>query len=237
MTDHAVVSRDQWTAARRRLLAKEKESLRLRDQLSEERRELPWEKVEKHYVFEGGAGKETLADLFADRRQLIIYHFMFAPDWDTGCKSCSFWADNFNGLVAHLKQRDVSLAAVSRAPIAKLRSFAARLGWTFKWVSSGGTDFNYDYHVSFRPDAVTRGAAEYNYAPYQGSMTDLPGFSVFFKDDSGSLFHTYSTYARGLDPMNAAYQLLDLAPKGRDEAGLPNSMAWVKLHDLYDVEA
>jgi len=237
MTDRPVVSRDQWTAARRRLLVEEKEFLRLRDQLSQERRELPWEKVEKHYVFEGGAGKETLADLFAGRHQLIIYHFMFAPDWDTGCKSCSFWAYNFNGIVAHLQQRDVSLAAVSRAPIAKLRSFAARLGWTFKWVSSGDTDFNYDYHVSFRPDEVARGAAEYNYAPYQGSTTDLPGFSVFFKDDSGSLFHTYSTYARGLDPMNAAYQLLDLVPKGRDEARLPNSMAWVKLHDLYDAEA
>jgi predicted dithiol-disulfide oxidoreductase (DUF899 family) len=237
MTDHAIVSRDQWTAARRRLLVKEKEFLQLRDQLSKERRELPWEKVEKHYVFEGGAGKETLADLFAGRHQLIIYHFMFAPDWDAGCKSCSFWADNFNGVIAHLRQRDVSLAAVSRAPIAKLRSFAARLGWTFKWVSSGDTDFNYDYHVSFRPDEAAHGAAEYNYAPYQGSMTDLPGFSVFFKDDSGSLFHSYSTYARGLDPMNAAYQLLDLVPKGRDEAGLANPMAWVKLHDLYDAGA
>jgi predicted dithiol-disulfide oxidoreductase (DUF899 family) len=233
MTDHAVVPRDQWVAARRRLLGKEKEFQKLRDQLSSERRALPWERVEKHYVFEGNAGKETLADLFAGRHQLVIYHFMFAPEWEAGCKSCSFWADNYNGIVAHLNERDVSLAAVSRAPLAKLRCFAARLGWTFKWLSSADTDFNYDYHVSFRPEDAARCVAEYNYAPYQGSMSDLPRFSVFFKDESGSIFHTYSTYARGLDPMNAAYQLLDLVPKGRDEAGLSNPMAWVKLHDLY----
>ena len=237
MTNHPIVSRDQWVAARRRLLAKEKEFLRLRDQLSSERRELPWARVEKRYVFEGTAGMETLADLFAGRSQLIVYHFMFAPEWEAGCKSCSFWADNYNGIVAHLNQRDVSLAAVSRAPLAKLRSFATRMGWSFKWVSSADTDFNYDFHVSFRPEDVARGAAEYNYAPYQGSMTDLPGFSVFLRDESGSVFHTYSTYSRGLDPMNAAYQLLDLVPKGRDEAGLPQSMAWLKLHDLYSAEA
>lgn len=237
MSDHPIVSRDQWIAARRRLLTKEKEFLRLRDQLSSERRELPWERVEKQYVFAGPAGEETLADLFAGRHQLIIYHFMFAPEWETGCKSCSFWADNYNGIVPHLNQRDVSLAAVSRAPLGKLKSFAARMGWSFKWVSAANTDFNYDYHVSFKPENVALGKAEYNYARYEGSMSDLPGFSVFLKDEAGGIFHTYSTYARGLDPMNVAYQLLDLVPKGRDEVGLPHSMSWVKLHDLYGAES
>src|ERR1700730_11817078 len=196
MTSHTIVSRDQWVTARRRLLAKEKEFLRLRDQLSSERRELPWERVDKQYTFEGPAGKETLADLFAGRHQLIVYHFMFAPDWDTGCKSCSFWADNFNGIVPHLNQRDVSLAAISRAPLLKLRAFAARLGWTFKWVSAADTDFNYDYQASFKPEQLAQGTGVYNYAAYTGRMTDLPGFSVFLKDDAGTLFHTYSTYAR-----------------------------------------
>jgi predicted dithiol-disulfide oxidoreductase (DUF899 family) len=222
--------------ARRRLLAKEKEFLRLRDQLSSERRALPWERVDKQYVFQGAAGNETLADLFAGRSQLIVYHFMFAPEWEAGCKSCSFWADNFNGIIPHLNQRDVSLAAISRAPLAKLQAFAARLGWSFKWVSAANTDFNYDYQVSFKPDQVAKGGAMYNYDPYQGTMTDLPGFSVFLKDESGSLFHTYSTYARGLDPMNAAYQLLDLVPKGRDEASLASPMSWVKLRVLYDTQ-
>jgi len=233
MTNHQIVSPDQWVAARRRLLTKEKEFLRLRDQLSGERRELPWERVDKQYVFDGPAGDETLADLFAGRGQLIVYHFMFAPEWETGCKSCSFWADNYNGIIPHLNQRDVSLAAISRAPIEKLRAFAARMSWNFKWVSSANSEFNYDYHVSFRPEDSARGTALYNYARYEKSMTDLPGFSVFLKDEAGDIFHTYSTYARGLDPMNAAYQLLDLVPKGRDEAGLPHPMAWVKLHDMY----
>jgi predicted dithiol-disulfide oxidoreductase (DUF899 family) len=232
VTDHQVVSGDEWIDARRRLLAKEKNFQRLRDELSRERRELPWERVAKSYVFDGPAGKETLADLFAGRSQLIVYHFMFAPDADTGCKGCSFWADSYNGIIPHLNQRDVSFAAVSRAPLPKLQAFAVRLGWSFKWVSSGNSDFNYDYQVSFRPQDVARGAASYNYASYTGTMPDLPGFSVFFKD-AGHIFHTYSTYARGLDPMNAAYQLLDLVPKGRDEAGLPHSMAWVRFHDQY----
>ncbi|HET7756789.1 MAG TPA: DUF899 family protein [Steroidobacteraceae bacterium] len=233
MSDHRIVAHEEWLAARRRLLAREKELQRLRDELSSERRALPWERVGKSYVFEGERGRETLADLFGAHSQLIVYHFMFAPDWDTGCKSCSFWADNYNGVVAHLAQRDTALVAISRAPWPKLRAFAARLGWTFKWVSSGSGDFNYDYGVSFRPEDVARGAASYNYAPYSGSTTDLPGFSVFCRDASGAIFHTYSTYARGLDPMNAAYQMLDLVPKGRDEAGLPHSMSWVRLHDQY----
>ena len=233
MTSHTIVSPDQWTLARRALLAKEKEFLKLRDQLSQARRDLPWERVESSYVFEGVAGRETLASLFGDHNQLLVYHFMFAPDWEAGCKSCSFWADNFDGVTAHLAQRDVALAAISRAPYAKLKAFALRMGWQFKWVSSADSDFNYDYRVSFRPEDVEAGRAQYNEAPYAGSMTDLPGLSVFFKDTDGGLFHTYSTYARGLDPLNSAYQLLDLVPKGRDEAGLAGTMAWVKLHDLY----
>ncbi len=233
MTSHAVVTPDQWSLARRDLLAKEKEFLKLRDQLSQARRDLPWERVEADYVFEGAAGRETLADLFGNRSQLIVYHFMFAPDWEVGCKSCSFWADNFDGVTAHLAQRDVAFAAISRAPYAKLKAFAQRLGWQFKWVSSADSEFNYDYHVSFRAEDVKNGTAKYNEAPYAGTMTDLPGISVFYKDAEGGLFHTYSTYGRGLDPVNAAYQLIDLVPKGRDEAELPFAMEWVKLHDLY----
>jgi predicted dithiol-disulfide oxidoreductase (DUF899 family) len=233
MADHQIVSHGDWLAARRQLLTKEKEFLRMRDQLSSERRALPWERVEKRYVFEGPAGEETLADLFAGRSQLIVYHFMFAPDWDAGCKSCSFWADNFNGIIAHLNQRDVSLAAISRAPLQKLRSFAERMGWTFHWVSCARCDFNYDYQVSFKAEDLAHGTSVYNYAPHEGKMTDLPGFSVFLMDEAGGIFHTYSTYARGLDPMNVAYQLLDIAPKGRDEAGLPHPMSWVRLHDRY----
>jgi predicted dithiol-disulfide oxidoreductase (DUF899 family) len=232
MIDHTIVPRDEWVAARRRLLAKEKDFMRLRDELSRQRRELPWERVGKPYAFEGAKGRETLADLFDGRSQLIVYHFMFAPEWDTGCKSCSFWADNFNAVIPHLNQRDVSFAAISRAPLRKLQAFAARLNWGFKWVSSADSDFNFDYQVSFRPEDIARGTAVYNYAPLGREMTDLPGFSVFCKagDD---IFHTYSTFARGLDPMNVAYQLLDLVPKGRDEASLQFPMAWVRLHDQY----
>ena len=172
MTDHAIVSRDHWVTARRRLLTKEKEFLRLRDELSSERRELPWERVDKQYVFGGPAGDESLADLFAGRHQLIVYHFMFAPEWDAGCKSCSFWADNYNGIVPHLNQRDVSLAAISRAPLAKLQAFAARMGWTFKWVSAANTDFNYDYHVSFKPDDVAHGTAPDGMVPILAGSED-----------------------------------------------------------------
>ena len=233
MEKHKVVSKDEWLAARERLLAKEKEFTRLRDQLSEERRALPWERVEKDYVFAGPNGKETLAQLFDGRSQLVVYHFMFAPEAEVPCKSCSFWADNFNGIIAHLNQRDVTFVAISRAPLPKLQAFAKRLGWTFKWLSSGGNDFNYDYDVSFRRDDVAKGGARYNYAPTQTTMADLPGISVFFRDAEGEVFHTYSCYARGLDMLNAAYHYLDLVPKGRDEAGLPHSMAWVKYRDLY----
>jgi len=233
MEKHKVVAKDEWIAARKQLLAKEKEFTRLRDQLSEQRRALPWERVEKDYVFEGPKGKETLAQVFDGRSQLVVYHFMFAPEAEIPCKSCSFWADNFNGITAHLNQRDVTFVAISRAPLPKLQAFAKRLGWSFKWLSSAGTDFNYDYNVSFRPDDVGKGAASYNYRPTETTMADLPGISVFSKDAEGQVFHTYSCYARGVDMLNNAYHYLDLVPKGRDEAGMPHSMAWVKFRDLY----
>jgi predicted dithiol-disulfide oxidoreductase (DUF899 family) len=233
MSEHRIAPHAEWVAARRKLLAREKEFQRLRDELSRERRELPWERVEKRYVFDGPNGPASLAELFGGRSQLVVYHFMFAPDWEAGCKSCSFWADSYNGVVAHLQARDVSLAAISRAPLPKLQAFARRMGWSFAWLSAANNDFNYDYHVSFRPEEVAAGTAEYNYVRYEKPMADLPGFSVFYQDPAGGIFHTYSTYARGLDPMNAAYQLLDLVPKGRDEASLPHPMAWVRHHDRY----
>ena len=234
MPEHTVVNHDEWVAARRRFLVKEKELTRLRDELSAERRALPWERVEKRYLFESERGRETLADLFGSRSQLIVYHFMFAPEWEVGCRGCSFWADNFNGIVDHLAQRDVSFVAVSRAPLAKLQAQARRLGWTFKWVSAVGNDFNYDYNVSFSPEALANGGAPYNYGSETlTEVNEKPGISAFIKDD-GQVFHTYSTYGRGLDMMNTAYHYLDIAPKGRDEGGLPFPMEWVKLRDLYD---
>ncbi len=234
MTTHTVVAKDEWMEASKRHLAKEKEFTRLRDQLSAERRALPWLRIDKDYIFDGPNGRETLAQLFGDRSQLVIYHFMFAPEWEVGCKSCSFWADNFNGITAHLRQRDVAFAAIARAPLPKLQDFAKRLGWSFKWLSSQGNDFNYDFEVSFQPDAAARGEAIYNFAKLQHAASDLPGISVFTKDESGAVFRTYSTFGRGLDMMNTAYQYLDLVPKGRDEAALAHTMEWVKLRDLYD---
>lgn len=234
MTDHQIVSHDEWIAARRRFLDKEKAFTRLRDELSRERRELPWELVQKEYAFEGDQGRETLADLFGKRSQLIVYHFMYDPDWEIGCRGCSFWADNFNGVVPHLGQRDVALVAVSRAPQAKLQAQAHRFGWTFKWVSSFGSDFNFDYKASFSAEALARGDALYNFATQKASSAELPGISVFFRDE-GRIFHTYSTYARGLDMLNVAYHYLDIAPKGRDEDGLPAPMAWVKHRIAYEV--
>jgi predicted dithiol-disulfide oxidoreductase (DUF899 family) len=229
---HEVVSKDEWVEARKRLLAKEKEFTRMGEQLSAERRALPWVRIDKDYTFDGPNGRETLAQLFGDRSQLVVYHFMFAPEWEVGCKNCSFWADNFNGITAHLRQRDVAFTAISRAPLSKLQAFARRLGWTFKWVSSQGNDFNYDFEVSFKPEAVARGDATYNFAKLQYARSDMPGISVFAKDESGAVFRTYSTFGRGIDMMNTAHNYLDLVPKGRDEGG--KIMAWVKLRDLYD---
>jgi predicted dithiol-disulfide oxidoreductase (DUF899 family) len=236
-----VVSHEQWLNERVALMAKEKEFTRLRDELSRQRRELPWEKVTKSYVFEGPRGQETLADLFEGRSQLVVYHFMFAPEWEEGCPGCSFWADSFNGLGAHLRARDVSFVAISRAPLARIDPFKRRMGWSFKWVSSGGNDFNYDYQVSLTPEALKAGTAVYNYSTtgmrLRGAPpvpSELPGVSVFYRDESGNVYHTYSAYARGIDAMNAAYQYLDLVPKGRDEDELPSPNAWWRHHDRYE---
>jgi predicted dithiol-disulfide oxidoreductase (DUF899 family) len=230
---HSVVSHEEWIAARKQLLAKEKEFTRMRDRLSQERRDLPWERVEKEYVFEGPEGKERLAELFDGRSQLVVYHFMFGPGAKEGCRSCSFWADTIERNVVHLAQRDVTLIACSRAPYREFETFKKRLGWTFKWVSSAGSDFNFDYHVSFTPEDLA-GEVTYNYRREKLGGPEHPGISVFHKDADGAIFHTYSTYGRGLDMMNGAYQYLDLVPKGRDEAAQnPFPMAWVRHRDRY----
>jgi predicted dithiol-disulfide oxidoreductase (DUF899 family) len=201
--------------------------------LAEARRRLPWVRVDKDYVFDHRAGKKTLADLFGDKSQLVVYHFMFDPEWEGGCKSCSFWADNFERSVVHLAHRDVQLVAVSRAPLAKLTKFAKRLGFTFEWVSSFESDFNFDFGVSFTPEQLKSGVVEYNFVEQKAFGSEMPGISVFYKDESGSVFHTYSTYQRGLDTMNATYQYLDLVPKGRDEAASGN-MGWLRYRDSYE---
>lgn len=228
-----VATHADWLAARKAFLAKEKEFTRLRDELSRERRELPWEKVEKQYVFDGPKGKETLADLFDGRSQLIIYHFMFGPSWKEGCPSCSYLADHFDGPSIHMANRDVTLAVISRAPMAEIAAFKKRMGWNFHWVSSFDSAFNYDYHVSFTPEERAAGKVNYNYEQTTFPSEEGPGLSVFFKDASGEIFHTYSSYARGLDILVGAYNFLDFAPKGRDEAGLAHTMAWVRHHDKY----
>lgn len=233
MTAHKVVSHDAWIAARQRFLLKEKEFTRLRDELSRERRELPWERVDKEYVFESTNGRETLADLFGEHSQLIVYHFMYGPDWEIGCRSCSFWADNFNNIVPHLAARDASLVAVSLAPLQKLQAQARRFGWTFKWVSSHGSDFNFDYQVSFSPEALERGDTVYNYTPQKLGSSEMPGISAFFRDGK-QIYHSYSTYARGLDMLNVAYHYLDIAPKGRDEEGLAYPQQWVRHRIAYE---
>lgn len=234
MKTHKVVFKDEWLAARREHLAKEKAFTRLRDQLSQERRELPWVKVEKEYVFDGPNGKETLLELFEGRSQLIIYHFMYGPDWAEGCLSCSFWADNFNGITVHLNHRDITLLAVSRAPLGTLEAYKRRMGWAFKWVSSFGSDFNRDYHVSFTPEEMEKDEMFYNFRISKFPSEEAPGISVFYRNEQGDVFHTYSCYSRGLDMLNGAYHYLDLVPKGRDEDDLPHSMAWLRRHDQYE---
>ena len=228
-----VVSRQEWTAARIALLAREKELTHLRDEISRERRALPWVRIDKPYVFDGPSGKVTLTELFEGRSQLLVYHFMFDPGWSEGCKSCSFWADNYNGVDVHLAHRDVTMVTVSRAPLDVLESFKRRMGWTFKWVSSFGNDFNHDFHVTFTEDE-RHGEVSYNYQQQRFGSPEAPGASVFYRDEDGSVYHTYSCYARGLDALNGAYQWLDLTPKGRDEDGLRSTMAWVRHHDKYE---
>ncbi len=232
--EHRVVPPKEWMAARKAFLAKEKKFTELRDQLSQQRRALPWVKVEKEYSFDGPEGKESLADLFGDKSQLIVWHFMFGPDWKEGCSHCSFWADSFNGNIVHLAARDTTMLAVSRAPLKKIEPFQKRMGWGFKWVSSLNTDFNYDFQASFSPMDFKKGKAVYNYKAIKPFSDELHGVSVFYKDAKGDVYHSYSTYARGVDPLNNAYQYLDLTPKGRDEdlsADFPSG--WVRHHDKY----
>jgi predicted dithiol-disulfide oxidoreductase (DUF899 family) len=228
-----VVSHDEWIAARKEFLKKEKEFTRQRDEISRLRRELPWERVEKNYEFETPSGKASLADLFDGRSQLVIYHFMLGPGWKEGCPSCSYISDHFDGMTIHLANRDVTLVVVSHAPIAEIEAFKKRMGWKFRWVSSFNSDFNYDYDVSLKPEDEGKKEVYYNYEMMQFPADERPGLSVFAKDASGEIFHTYSTYARGLDILVGAYNFLDLVPKGRDEAGLKHTMAWVRHHDKY----
>ncbi len=228
-----VVSHDEWVDARKKFLKKEKEFTHQRDEISRLRRALPWEKVEKNYEFDCPAGKVSLADLFGDRSQLVIYHFMLGPGWTEGCKSCSYISDHFDGMTIHLANRDVTLAVISRAPISEIETFKKRMGWKFRWVSSNSSDFNFDYQVSITPDEVGKKQVYYNYEMMEFPAEERPGLSVFAKDASGAVFHTYSSYARGLDILVGAYNFLDLVPKGRDEAGLKHTMAWVRHHDKY----
>ena len=231
--NQAVVSKDRWIAERKALLAREKELTHLRDQIARERRALPWERVEKNYVFDAPGGRRTLAELFEGRRQLLVQHFMFAPGWEQGCPSCSFMADHTDGMNVHLAHRDVTFVAISRATLAEIERFRQRMGWRFKWVSSHGTDFNRDFGVTFTPEEVAKGQLDYNYGVWPMASEELPGISVFYKDEAGKVFHTYSTYGRGVEVMMGTYNLLDLTPKGRDER---EGMEWVRHHDRYEPE-
>lgn len=233
MNPPKIVSREEWLEARKAHMAHEKEFTRARDRLAEERRALPWVRIDKDYAFDGPDGSVNLAALFAGRPQLVVQHFMFAPDWEAGCKSCSFWADGFERMIPHLAARDTTLAAVSRAQLPKLEAFKRRMGWTFDWYSSHGSDFNYDFAVSFTPEEIAAGHRRYNFGTSGFGIEDAPGISVFCRDDGGQIYHTYSCYARGLDMLNAAYHYLDLTPLGRHEEGLPYPMDWVRLHDQY----
>jgi predicted dithiol-disulfide oxidoreductase (DUF899 family) len=228
-----IVSPNEWLAARTKLLEKEKEVTRLRDALAKERMELPWVRIEKDYVFEGPDGKQAFADLFASKSQLIVYHFMLGPGWKEGCPSCSMLSDHLDGAIEHLAARDVAFTAVSRAPYAEIAPFKARMGWGFPWVSSYESPFNPDFNVSFSKEEVAKGQFLYNYNLKGFPSEEGPGVSVFAKDESGSIYHTYSTFARGAEPLLGVYTLLDMVPKGRDEAGLPWPMSWVRHHDRY----
>ncbi len=226
--NHPVVSREEWLLARTQLLQKEKEFTQAREAMAEARRSLPWVKIEKDYIFQSSQGPVNLNSLFGGCSQLLIYHFMFGPDWEVGCKSCSFWADNFDNAVVHLQQRDVQLVAVSRAPLEKLHQFRSRMNWSFPWYSSLENDFNFDFHVSFPQQQE----GYYNYQT-RAVGEEMPGLSAFYKDASNQVFHTYSRYSRGLDLVNGTYHWLDMSPLGRDEKELPYAQAWVKLKDEY----
>lgn len=229
--NHAVVPHEEWLKARKALLVKEKAFTKLRDQLSQERRDLPWVRVEKTYTFDGAGGKETLPELFGGNSQLIVYHFMFDVNEDVGCPHCSLWADNFNGIPAHLRALDAAFVALSRVPLAKIEAYRKRMGWNFKWVSSFHNEFKRDFGTTFTEDEIANGRAFYNYTMQDSPDTEREGISVFYKDAEGNVYHTYSAYARGIDIVNAAYNFIDLAPKGRDEGDVPQR--WVRRHDEY----
>lgn len=233
MESNLVVSHEDWLKARLDLLEAEKELTRHREVLTSLRMAMPWERVEKDYRFEGPSGPVSLAELFDGRSQLIVYHFMFGPDWEEGCKSCSFWADNFNGIPIHLNHRDVTFTAISRAPLPKIEAYKQRMGWSFPWVSSFGSDFNFDYQAAVTPDVLAEGVAYYNYGTRPNRSSDMVGISVFAKDAAGEVYHTYSCYSRGVEMVNGAYHFLDLVPKGRDEGEFAAAQAWVRRHDQY----
>jgi predicted dithiol-disulfide oxidoreductase (DUF899 family) len=232
-TSQRIVTRDQWVTARKALLEREKELTRLGDQIARERRALPWVRMEMNYLFDTPDGRRPLADLFDGRHQLVMQQFMLAPGWEQGCKSCSYMADHTDPTLVHLAQRDTAFVAVSRAPLSEIERFKARMGWQFRWVSSHGTDFNRDFRVSFTAEERARGEADYNFGDAPKGE-EMPGVSVFYKDDAGEVFHTYSTYGRGVEVMMHTYRLLDLTPKGRDEDALDFTMAWVRHHDRYE---
>jgi predicted dithiol-disulfide oxidoreductase (DUF899 family) len=234
MSENAIVSREEWIAARKQLLAKEKELTHLRDEINAARRKLPWVRVEKEYTFHGPNGPETLTQLFGGRSQLIVYHFMFGPEWSEGCVGCSFLSDHLDGSLIHIQNHDVAYVAVSRAPFVRIEAFQRRMEWGFKWLSSFGSDFNYDYHVSFKPEEVARGEVYYNFEMQKPQGEELHGLSVFYKETDGAIFHTYSSYARAGENYLGTYQLLDVTPKGRNETG-PNFAFpdWARHHDRY----
>ena len=234
--EHSIVSQEKWLQRRKELLSKEKELTRLRDRLNAERRELPWVRVEKNYLFDAPGGKVSLKELFAGRSQLVIYHFMFGPDWNEGCPSCSFVSDHIDGALPHLAARDATMVMVSRAPLAKIEAFKKRMGWRFPWVSSYGSDFNSDFRVSFTKDEMAQGKVNYNYAMQEFPSEEAPGISVFYQDAGGDVFHTYSSYGRGLEQLVGTYMILDLVPKGRDEDKLGFTMEWVRHHDRYGTD-
>jgi predicted dithiol-disulfide oxidoreductase (DUF899 family) len=234
--EHSIVSQEKWLQQRKELLSKEKELTRLRDRLNAERRELPWVRVEKNYLFDAPGGKVSLKELFAGRSQLVIYHFMFGPDWNEGCPSCSFVSDHIDGALPHLAARDATMVMVSRAPLAKIEAFKKRMGWRFPWVSSYGSDFNSDFRVSFTKDEMAQGKVNYNYAMQEFPSEEAPGISVFYKDAGGDVFHTYSSYGRGLEQLVGTYMILDMVPKGRDEDKLGFTMEWVRHHDRYGTD-
>ena len=233
MPQHRIVDHEEWIEERKAFLEREKEFTRMRDALSAARRALPWERIDKEYVFDSRDGKRSLAQLFDGRRQLLLQHFMYGPDWNAGCPSCSFWADGFDRHAIHLAHRNASFVAVSRAPVEKLEAYKKRMGWTFPWVSSLENDFNWDFDVSFKPEDLEGGRVQYNYTQMAFPASEAPGVSAFYLDDDGTVYHTYSTFARGLDMLNAAYHMLDIAPLGRDEDELGHTMAWLRRRDEY----